>query len=171
MKKILVIIAVICLLPLNVLAYNVDTSFDSENCVLTVSGTQTGHDASISLFNGDNLSGFKTGPINDGNFSVDFVLAYEDDTTIDITVSNEAGGNEIEKNNVVIPACVVTGTETNNENGNSSTTNNNSSKTNLKVSDNPSTGDNLLFYITIFGLSLIGLVGAGLYSKKKKFNK
>ena len=56
-----IVIAIICLLPINVFAYNVNTSFDSDNCVLTVSGTQSGHDASVSLFNGNNLLGFKTG--------------------------------------------------------------------------------------------------------------
>ncbi len=37
-------------------------------------------------------------------------------------------------------------------------------------SNNPKTGDNIVFYIVMFGLSIIGLVGAGIYTKKRKFN-
>jgi len=36
---------------------------------------------------------------------------------------------------------------------------------------NPQTGDNIIFYIAMLGLSLIGLVGAGLYTRKHIFNK
>lgn len=36
---------------------------------------------------------------------------------------------------------------------------------------NPQTGDNIVFYIAMLGLSLIGLVGAGLYTRKHIFNK
>lgn len=40
-----------------------------------------------------------------------------------------------------------------------------SSKTTDKI-NNPQTGDNILFYISILGLSIIGLAGTGLYVKK-----
>jgi len=36
---------------------------------------------------------------------------------------------------------------------------------------NPQTGDNIIFYIAMLGLSLIGFVGAGLYTRKHIFNK
>lgn len=36
---------------------------------------------------------------------------------------------------------------------------------------NPQTGDNIIFYIAMLGLSLIGLAGAGLYTRKHIFNK
>ena len=36
---------------------------------------------------------------------------------------------------------------------------------------NPQTGDNIISYIAMLGLSLIGLVGAGLYTRKHIFNK
>lgn len=39
-----------------------------------------------------------------------------------------------------------------------------------KTSSNPQTGDNIMFYISMLGFSIIGLAGAGLYLKKKRFN-
>lgn len=36
--------------------------------------------------------------------------------------------------------------------------------------DNPKTLDNVLFYVTLGSLSIVGLAGAGLYLKKKRFN-
>ena len=39
------------------------------------------------------------------------------------------------------------------------------------LSSNPQTGDNIMFYISMFGLSIIGLVGSGLYTRKRLFNK
>ena len=36
-----------------------------------------------------------------------------------------------------------------------------------KTSSNPQTGDNIMFYISMLGLSIIGLAGAGIYSKKR----
>ena len=40
------------------------------------------------------------------------------------------------------------------------------------TTNNPLTGDNTMFYISMLGLSIIGLAGAGLYTKKKRlFNK
>ncbi len=39
------------------------------------------------------------------------------------------------------------------------------------TTNNPQTGDNILFYISMLGLSIIGLAGAGIYTKKKLFSK
>lgn len=39
-----------------------------------------------------------------------------------------------------------------------------------KTSNNPKTGDNVMFYIGVLGLSIIGLGGAGLYIRKRRFN-
>lgn len=36
--------------------------------------------------------------------------------------------------------------------------------------NNPQTGDNIMFYISMLGLSIIGLAGAGLYIRKRKFD-
>lgn len=36
--------------------------------------------------------------------------------------------------------------------------------------NNPQTGDNIMFYISMLGLSIIGLAGAGLYIRKRRFN-
>ena len=35
---------------------------------------------------------------------------------------------------------------------------------------NPNTGDNIVLYITLLGLSVCGLVGVGIYTRRKKFN-
>ncbi len=44
-------------------------------------------------------------------------------------------------------------------------------KTNDAINTNiPNTGDNVMFYILILGLSIIGFTGTGLYLRKKKFN-
>lgn len=42
--------------------------------------------------------------------------------------------------------------------------------TDTKIISNPQTGDNVLFYISMLGLSLLGLTGTILYFKKKRFN-
>ena len=39
------------------------------------------------------------------------------------------------------------------------------------ITENPQTIDNIMNYISILGLSMIGLIGTGLYTKKKLFNK
>ena len=44
-------------------------------------------------------------------------------------------------------------------------------KTEESTSNNPKTGDNIMFYISMLGLSIIGLAGAGIYSKKRLFNR
>lgn len=38
------------------------------------------------------------------------------------------------------------------------------------TSNNPPTGDNIVFYIGMLGLSIIGLAAAGLYVRKRNFN-
>lgn len=38
------------------------------------------------------------------------------------------------------------------------------------TTNNPQTGDNIMFYISMLGLSLIGLTGTGIYLKKKRTN-
>ena len=41
---------------------------------------------------------------------------------------------------------------------------------NANTTSNPQTGDNVMFYISMLGLSIIGLAGVGIYTKKKRFN-
>ena len=112
MKKILITLLLVFGIPFVVYAKeaSVNTSYDSKKCVLEVSGSQTGHDASVSLFNKDGeLIGFKTGEIQDGDYSVSFVLTNDVATKIDITVANEAGNNEVSKTDVDIPVCKISG--------------------------------------------------------------
>lgn len=40
----------------------------------------------------------------------------------------------------------------------------------INNTNNPQTGDSIMLYISMLGLSLIGLIGAGLYVRKKNFN-
>ena len=78
MKKLLYLSPLLLLAPIFVSAADVNTNFNNESCVLTVSGSQTGHDATVSLFDDHNKDiGFKTGEIVNGNYSVDFVLSYD----------------------------------------------------------------------------------------------
>lgn len=46
----------------------------------------------------------------------------------------------------------------------------NTNTTTTQVSSNPTTADHIVSYVSILGLSLIGLVGVGIYLKKRKFN-
>ena len=68
---------------------------------------------------------------------------------------------------------MATRTKATNTDDNSKASNESTSKTsnesNSKTSNesNPKTGDNVLFYVSMLGLSIIGLIGAGLYTKKK----
>ena len=39
-----------------------------------------------------------------------------------------------------------------------------------ETTNNPQTGDNIMFYISMLGLSIIGLAGAGLYIRKRRIN-
>lgn len=41
----------------------------------------------------------------------------------------------------------------------------------LETNNNPQTGDNIMFYISLLGLSFIGLFGASILTKKELFNK
>ncbi|MBQ9013518.1 MAG: hypothetical protein IJ094_08220 [Bacilli bacterium] len=43
--------------------------------------------------------------------------------------------------------------------------------TTTNTTGNPKTGDNIMLYISMLGLSTIGLVGAGIYTKKRLFNR
>ena len=106
MKKYFITLLLLLVFPVICKAGTITTSFDSEKCILTVSGTNTGHDATVSLFDKDDkFIGLKTSEISSGNYSVDFVLTYDQDELINITLSNENGGNETKKNDVNIPAC------------------------------------------------------------------
>ena len=107
MKKIFVALIALFMFPLtaNAISYQINTSFDEETCKLTVTGTQNGHEAMVSLFKDNEQIGLKTGTISNNEFSVEFTLGYNTDTTIDIVTANENGENETQKNSVSIKAC------------------------------------------------------------------
>ena len=97
MKKIFVALITLFMFPLtaNAISYDINTSFDEENCKLTVTGTQNGHEAMVSLFKNNEQIGLKTGSLNNNHeFSVEFTLGYNTDTTIDIVTADENGENE-----------------------------------------------------------------------------
>ena len=108
MKKIFIVIALLLILPITIKAQDsINTSFNTGNCTLTISGTKdSGHEATVYIFDQDNnLIGTKTNTITDNNYQVKFVLAYDTNKKINITLSSEAGGNETRKENVDIPSC------------------------------------------------------------------
>ena len=113
MKKIKYLLFIsLFIFPLTVFAATTaNTSFDSDRCVLTVSGSfdaNDAFDAQVNLFSSDatpKFLGLKTGEINNGNYSVEYVLTYEEETTINVSVADQLGNNRVTKNDVVIPAC------------------------------------------------------------------
>ena len=108
MKKIFIAIALLLILPITIKAQDsINTSFNSGNCTLTISGTKdSGHEATVYIFDQDNnLIGTKTDTIADNAYEVKFVLVYDTNKKINITLSSEAGGDETRKENVDIPAC------------------------------------------------------------------
>ena len=107
MKKLLMVLGLILLFPIN--AYALTTNFDNDTCTLTISGSKDGHDATVALYKGNDLAGFKTAEINNGSYTIDFVLTYDEETTIDVTVSNQEGGaaNTSAPEQVTVPACEI----------------------------------------------------------------
>ena len=49
-------------------------------------------------------------------------------------------------------------------------TNDPNSGMNKSNESNPPTSDNIIFYVVMLGISIIGFIGVGLYLKKKKIN-
>ena len=103
MKKFVILIALL-FTPIFVKA-NITTDFDHDKCELTITGDQTGHEAMVSIYEGTEFKGLKTDTIDNGNFSVKYVLKYEQDTNINIVVTDEDGHNKQEKTNELVPAC------------------------------------------------------------------
>lgn len=60
---------------------------------------------------------------------------------------------------------------TNISEGESVNTNTNTDVAAIKTTSNPQTGDNIILYIAMLGLSIFGLIGAEIYTKKKLFSK
>ena len=115
MKKFIAVLVVLFMAPLTVFADDINTSFDSDTCELTVSGELEGHDAVVSLFHNNNFLVMQTGPIGNNEYSVKFVLKYDAATTIDVAVEDEVGTQATKKSKtgVEIPACTI---ENNNQN-------------------------------------------------------
>ncbi len=107
MKRIIYTLLIsLLLIPTIVLAATANDSFDPDTCTLTISGEFVGHDASVSLFTkSGEFKGMNTSEIVGGNYSVSFVLTYDEETTLDATIANQAGQNEFNKEDIVVPAC------------------------------------------------------------------
>ena len=158
MKKILVILAVLFIAPLSVNAYEINTSFDDTKCELTVSGTQSGHDASVSLFlsSDSTLKGMKTSSITSGSFEVKFILKYEEETTLDIVVVNEAGQNRTAKLNEVIPTCSINNQQEDpNNNNQQEDPNNNNQQEEPNNQEGPNNGESFLVHFITYGGTVI----------------
>ncbi|MBR5662512.1 MAG: hypothetical protein IKX00_02530 [Bacilli bacterium] len=97
------------LFPVKAIASTIETSFDNEKCELTISGKLTeseSHDAVVTIFNknGDTL-GVKTSELNNENYSVTYVLTYDSEKNIDVTIANQEGKGNYSKEDVTVPAC------------------------------------------------------------------
>lgn len=105
-----------------------------------------------------------------GNHTITFV--YDDgsvDATLKVLAAQNTSGDDTNPTGENTNTNTNTGTETNN-NSNDNTTNNTNTTGATNDSNNPQTGDNVMFYISLLGLSIIGLAGAGLYIRKRRFN-
>lgn len=110
MKKInYLLLLSLLVLPIKAYATTVNTDFSSDTCTLTVSGEFTGsnaHDVQVSLYKKPNeLKGLKNGELDGTNYSIDFILTYDEPTTIDVTVADQGGNGDTTFEDVVVPAC------------------------------------------------------------------
>lgn len=107
---------------------------------------------------GDHTITFK---YNDGEVSTKLTIVEASNSNNDNSGEEPANNSDENENTTTEPETTNNGT-----NGNSG----NNSNSNTNTTSNPQTGDNIMFYISLLGLSIIGFVGAGIYLKKKKFN-
>lgn len=157
MKKILNIIFIglilVMLVPFSVNAGNISTlNVTSKNNNITISGTTESGVLAVAVlvYSNNELVHMDTCSNNNSNkysCKLNKVFAIGNYT---VKVADYNGGNYISKNISI------------------SDSGQNSQTTDKEA--NPKTFDNILIYVGIGSLSVIGLVGAGLYLKKKKFN-
>ena len=98
---------------------------------------------------------------NDGEVSTKLTIVEASNSNNDNSDEEPANNSDENENTTTEPETTNNGT-----NGNSG----NNSNSNTNTTSNPQTGDNIMFYISLLGLSIIGFVGAEIYLKKKKFN-
>lgn len=110
MKKIkYLLLTSLFMFPLVVNATTVNTDFDSSTCTLKVHGEFTldnAHDVQVSLYKKPNeLKGLKNTVLDGNDYSVDFILTYDEETKIDVTVADQNGNGDTTFEDVVVPAC------------------------------------------------------------------
>lgn len=110
MKKLkYLILTALFILPIKAYATTINTDFDGSNCTLTVSGKFTGsnaHDVQVLLTKKPNeTKGLKNTELNNDNYSASFVLTFDEETKIDITVADQNGAGDTTEEDVTIPAC------------------------------------------------------------------
>lgn len=126
-----------------------------QNGVVTVNGTtETGMlAATVLVFDstGTDIVAMKTVPVDNNSYSTTFALS--EDTYV-IKVADYDGGDYISKS--ISPV-------TTNSSTNTSLLKNNT--------NNPKTGDNIIFYVCLLVLSIIALISGTLYIRKNKLVK
>jgi len=84
------------------------------------------------------------------------------------TITIKYNDGEVETKLTIANASNDDPTNNDDTNGTNEGTNNTNNQNNT---NNPQTADSIVFYVSMLGLSLIGLLSAGIYAKKKMFNK
>lgn len=91
-KKLLILLLVVTLVPLNVFASNNLTignkSYEKTTGVLTISGTSTYNEVMVSIFDGTKLLAFKTVDTSSNNYTANFHINFEEDKTVTIKVGD-----------------------------------------------------------------------------------
>lgn len=153
MKKVFSILFIglmtLIFLPFSVNALSISTlNLTNNNNKITVSGTTEDGVLAVAVFvySGDELVDMETCSNNSDNYSCELQKEFASGTYI-VKVADYNGGDYISKD---IKIKLV---------------NSNEEKT-----ENPKTIDNVLLYMGIGIISLIGIFGCGVYIKKKKFN-
>lgn len=145
-----IVLMSLVILPFNVNALSILTlNLENNNNKITVSGTTEEGVLAVAVFvySSDELVDMETCSSSDSNYSCELKKAFISGTYT-VKVADYNGGDYISKDVKI-------------------TTNNSN---NDAKEDNPKTLDNVLLYIGLGSVSLIGILGCGVYLKKKRFN-
>ncbi len=110
MKKIkYLLLTALFIFPIKAYATTINTDFDESTCTLNVSGNFTGvsaHDVQVLLTKKPNeTKGLKNTELNNNSYSTSFVLTFDEETKLDVTVADQNGSGDTTKEDVTIPAC------------------------------------------------------------------
>ena len=110
MKKIkYLLLTALFIFPIKAYATTINADFDESTCTLNVSGNFTGvsaHDVQVLLTKKPNeTKGLKNTELNNNSYSTSFVLTFDEETKLDVTVADQNGSGDTTKEDVTIPAC------------------------------------------------------------------